>query len=340
MGSDGRWHVLVTSTLLPTTRSALERAATVTIAPDEGADTLRRLAADVDVIVVRNRLPADIFEFAPRVLGAVRHGVGVDFIPVEAATAKGVVVANVPGANATSVAEYCVMQIMNLLRHPERGERLMREIGWEKARSKAPRGHELCGRSVGILGFGAIGSRLAHILHFGFEAKVVVCTRHPERLPVWAESQAVETLLSEVDVAVPCLPYTTETHHYLSATRLARLKPTAVIVNASRGAVIDEVALLRALSEGQLAGAALDVFEGASPQPGDALMATDNLMITPHMGGNTVDAHTRIGAECVAQVIQILNGECPTHFVNPQVWERYQIRRKDLGAFRTAARDG
>lgn len=332
MGSDTSWRVLITSTLLPATRSALERAATVTIASDAEEDTLRRLAVDADVIVVRNRLPADIFERAPRVLGAVRHGVGVDFIPVEAATTKGVVVANVPGANATSVAEYCVMQIMNLLRHPERGERLMREIGWEKARNQAARGRELCGRSVGILGFGAIGSRLAHILHFGFEAEVTVCARRPERLPAWAKSQSLETLLSEVDVVVPCLPYTTETHHYLSAVRLSRLKPTAVVVNASRGAVIDEAALLRALREGRLAGAALDVFEGASPQPGDALMAVDKLMITPHMAGNTVDAHTRIGAECVAQVIQILNGERPTNFVNPKVWERYQTRRKVLDA--------
>ena len=334
MTSNTGWRILITNPVLVATRAALEQSAMVTIAPDQSAETLRKAVGDADVIIVRTHLPADIFDNAPRVLGAVRHGVGLDFIPVDAATAKGIVVANVPGGNANSVAEYCVMQMMNLLRRPDRADSLMRAVGWEKARTETVRGREICGRVVGIIGFGAIGSRLAQILHYGFQVDVVVCTRRPELLPQWAKPVLIDALVSEADFVVPCVPYTKDTHHYLSAELISCLKPTAYVVNASRGSVIDELALLKALEERTIAGAALDVFEDKSPQPGHPVTRVKNLMITPHIAGNTVDAHTRIGMQCASEAIRILNGQQPQNFVNPEVWDRHQARRKELGGTR------
>ncbi len=320
-------RILVTGELPAATRAALERRGAVTIAPDASADTLRRAARDADVLVVRHRLPEDLFEAAPQLLGVVRHGAGGDFIPVGAATARGILVANVPGANAGAVAEYCVMQILNLLRSPQRAEALMREVGWDKARGATPNGRELRGLPVGILGYGAIGSRLAHILSFGFQAQVKVWMRRPERLPAWAAPLPIERLLAESDIIVPCVPHAAETHHLLSADRIAQMKPSTLVVNASRGAVIDEAALLSALREGRLAGAALDVFEAASPQPGEPLLRTGNLLVTPHMAGNTREAHSRIGIECTAEIIRILDGERPRNLVNPEAWGRHLARR-------------
>lgn len=321
---------MVTNAVPPATRAALERFADVVVAPDPSPETLRKVSGDADVIIVRAHLPDDIFSSAHRVLGVVRHGVGLDFIPVEPASAKGILVANVPGANANAVAEFCVMQILNLLRKPGRAEHSMRDIGWAKARAATPQGSELSGRLVGILGFGAIGSRLAHILHHGFQAQVAVCCRQPNALPAWARNLELQELVSSADVVVPCLALTAATHHYLGADLIARMKPSAYVVNVSRGAIIDETALLQALSENRIAGVALDVYEDPDPQPGDALMRAAGILLTPHMAGNTVDAHARIGQHCVFETFRILNGEMPLNLVNPEAWERHLARRKDL----------
>lgn len=326
------WKVLVTNAVSGATRAGLERFAEVSIAPDSKPETLRQSAGDADLIIVRAPLPADIFSHARRVLGVVRHGVGLDFIPVDSATENGILVANVPGANANSVAEFCVMQMLNLLRNPARAERLIRHSGWAKARAASPQGADLSGRMVGIIGFGAIGSRLAHILHFGFQAKVAVCTRQPDSLPDWASHMELGALVSEADFVVPCVPLTKDTRHLLNADLIGRMKPTAYVVNASRGGVIEEAALIRALNESRIAGAALDVYEDADPQPGDAVMCVDNALITPHLAGNTLDAHARIGEQCVLEALQILRGERPQNLVNPGAWERHLARRKELGS--------
>jgi len=326
-----RWKVLITNGVHPSTRAALDRFAEVVIAPDPSPETLRKVSGDADVIIVRAPLPQDIFSSAHRVLGVVRHGVGLDFIPVESASANGILVANAPGANTNAVAEFVVMQILNLLRKPTGAEHLLREMGWAKARAAMPRGGELSGRLVGILGFGAIGSRLAHILHHGFQARVAVSCRRPDLLPVWASNLELDEICASADVLVPCLALTAATRHYVSSDLIARMKATAYLVNASRGAVVDETALLRALRDKRIAGAALDVYEDPDPQPGDAVFRADGILATPHMAGNTAEAHERIGQHCVSEAFRILHGEMPRNLINPEAWDRHLARRKERG---------
>lgn len=324
----GRWKILVTSPVAPATHATLAAQAEVVTPPDARPETLRRHAADAHLIVVRLPLPDDIFEHAPHVIGAVRHGVGVDLIPVEAATAKGILVTNVPGGNADSVAEFCVMQMLNLLRRPALGDRLLRASGWDVARAATTHGRELAGRTVGLLGFGAIGRRLGEILHFGFRAKVAVNTRRPHDLPDWARPLPIEPLVAGCDFVVPCLPATQDTYRFLGAPLIARMKSTAFVVNASRGEVIDEPALFEALRAGRLAGAALDVFDGKILPAGHAALGVPNLLMTPHVAGHTDAAMARVGAHAAAEALRILAGEKPLSLVNPEAWAYHPARRR------------
>ncbi|MCC7082971.1 MAG: hydroxyacid dehydrogenase [Burkholderiales bacterium] len=322
-----RRRALLTGPIAASAQAVLGAAAHVDVASDTSADGLRAAARRAEVIIVRHPLPPDIFDAAPSLLAAVRHGTGLDYIPIEAATRLGVLVANVPGANATAVAEYCAMQALSLLRRPQRAERLLRELGAEPARLRAPKGLELAGSTCGIIGFGAIGSRVARILHFGFEARVIVHVRRPEALPDWVRPVALPELAAQADLVVPCVPYSAETRHLISAPLIARMKPSALLVNASRGGVIDQAALVDALERGYIAGAALDVFEEPEPQPNDRLLAVPNLHVTPKISGGTENAHKRIGAACVAEVLRVLAGEKPRNLVNPDAWTRHEARR-------------
>jgi D-3-phosphoglycerate dehydrogenase len=330
-GSARRWRVMLTNPIAPDAQAGLAAHADVVVAKDGQPDTLRKAAHDVHAIIVRLHLPDDIFEHASQLLGVIRHGVGMDLVPVQAATAKGIITANVPGMNANAVAEYCVMAMLNLLRRPERADRELRAAGWDKSRAMATHGRELGARTVGIVGFGAIGSRLAHILHFGFGARVLVSSRNPQHLPQWAVAADLETIAETADFVVPCTPYTPATRHLLSRELIAKMPGHAFVVNASRGEVIDEIALIEALTKGHIAGAALDVFESKVLPAGHPLTKLENVLLSPHIAGHTGEAHKKNGIQAVGETLRILAGEKPQNFFNPEVWEVAQARRKALG---------
>src|ERR1700761_1824741 len=153
--------VLLTNPIHPDGEKILSPHAKLLIAPDAKPETLRRLASDVQGIIVRAKLPDDIVEHAPKLKGMVRHGVGLDFIPVKAATARGIAVANLPGSNTTAVAEYCMSAMLHFRRPLQRMDGLMRSEGWARARAVAEQLSEMGGTSVGILGVGTIGRRVA-----------------------------------------------------------------------------------------------------------------------------------------------------------------------------------
>ena len=325
------WRVLLTNTIDKNAQARLATHCEVTIAPNIRDDTLREAAREAHAIIVRAHLPDDIFEHAPNLLGVIRHGTGMDMIPLDAATAHGIVAANSPGMNANAVAEYCVMAMLNLLRRPERADRDLRVDGWDKSRAIASHGRELGARKIGIIGYGAIGSRLAHILHFGFGARVLVSSTRNGVLPQWAEAASLEALAAAVDFVVPCVPYTAATRHMLSKELIARMQPGAFVINASRGEVIDEPVLLEALAASRIAGAALDVFESKVLPAGHAVTKLDNVLLTPHVAGHTDEAHQKNGDRSVDETLRILAGERPLTFVNPEVWEHAQARRRSLG---------
>jgi D-3-phosphoglycerate dehydrogenase len=291
-------------------------------APDSAPATIRRLAKDADGTIIRSKLPDDIFDAAPRLKAVAIHGTGTDLVPLESATKNGVMVANLPGVNAQSVAEYCVMAMLMLARNIQWITSAIRTKPWDEARKGASPAHELEGTTVGIVGVGEIGRRVAKICRQGFGMRVLGTQRNLNRLPPDAEGAALEKLLGESDFVVIACPLNKDTHHLINERTLALMKRSAWIVNVGRGAVIDEKALIEALKKKTIAGAMLDVYEHYRLEPGHELFSLDNVVLTPHLAGGTIASRSRASVAAAAEIQRMLSGQRPHNFVNPEVWEK------------------
>lgn len=304
----------------------LQGAGRLVVASAPDPDTLLGEGRDADIIIVRAPLPAAIFDNPPRLRAAIRHGAGLDMIPVEAATRAGVLVANVPGVNARTVAEHVVMVSTMLLRRLPMVDRDLRSKGWQAGRAHADRGREISGSRIGIVGMGNIGRALAAIAQRGFGMDVVASTRRPGSLPEGVRAASLDMLVEEVDIVVLCCPLTPETHGLMSRDRISRMRPDAVLVNVSRGPVVDEGALVEALRQSRIAGAALDVFTTQPLPPDHPLLTLDNVVLTPHMAGITEESMLRMGTGAAEETVRVLSGAMPVNFCNPEVEGRYRLR--------------
>ncbi|MBX3604332.1 MAG: hydroxyacid dehydrogenase [Piscinibacter sp.] len=311
-----RPRVLLTGPMDPAGERVIAEAAEVVLAPDTRPETLYRLIADAAVLVVRSALPPDLLDHAPRLRGIVRHGVGVDMIPLAAANARRLPVANVPGSNRHAVAEHVLTSVALLRRRTLHMDTLLRERGWDVSRALADGALELHGHVLGIVGVGEVGRRVAEIAHHGYGMQVLGHQRRLDALPPYVAGLALDELLARSDAVVLACPLTDATRHLLDARRLALLPRHAVLVNVARGAVIDEAALVDALREGRLAGAALDVFEAQPLAPRHALRRLDNVLLTPHAAGLTVESMRRMSVGAAAEVRRLLAGEMPLNCVN------------------------
>jgi D-3-phosphoglycerate dehydrogenase len=284
----------------------------------------RRGFARADAAIVRNS-PVDvsILADAPRLKVLAKHGAGYDNIDVAAATAHGIVVANVPGGNADAVAEAAVALMLATLRRVPAVHALVTSGGYA-ARFQLQFG-QLTGRTLGLVGLGNIGARVARICAAGFAMRVLaydpalsaaaIAERSARKIAELAE------LLAAADVVSLHLPLTDATRHLIGRTELALMKPTAILVNAARGGIIDETALAEALVAGRLAGAGLDVLEVEPPSPGNPLLKAPNVVLSPHTAGNTVDAARHLAIASAEIVIAVLAGRRPEAMINPEVWE-------------------
>lgn len=313
--------VLLTNPIEPGEMRRLGEHCNLRILEDTSAQAMHEGARDADVVIVRTPLPDDLFDRHPGLIAAIRHGAGVDMIPVERASACGVMVANVPGVNAVTVAEYAVSQMMQLSRRISLIDRRLREQGWAKARLIADEGGDLAGRTLGIIGTGAIGGALARIAGAGLSMRVLGHRRSDAPPPAPIERASLDELLSGSDYVALTCPLTPQTRGLIGVAELARMKPGACLINVSRGAVVDQAALVDALRRGHLGGAALDVFE-SQPLPADSpLWSFERVLLSPHMAGITADSMRRMSERVVDQCLAMLAGEAPRHFVNPSVWE-------------------
>lgn len=320
-------RVLLTDPIDPSGEQLLRaHGAEIVRPPDGGADSVRRSARDADAAIVRSRLPDDIFDAAPRIRAVTIHGTGTDLVPLDAATRHGVAVANLPGVNAQSVAEYCAMAMLMLARNVSAITNAMKHLTWDEARALGAQAHEIGGLTAGIVGVGNIGRRLAQILHGGFGMRVLGHQRRLDRVPPGAEPAALETLVAQSDFVVLAVPLTPETRCLFDRARIAAMKPGAWLINAGRGAVVEEAALVDALRERRIGGAVLDVYEHYRLDPGHPLLALDNVLLTPHLAGMTRESRARMGAFAAEETLRMLAGDAPRHFVNPAVWNRFRER--------------
>lgn len=312
-------RVLLTDAIAPAGEEALAKAVEVVRAPDSEPATIRRLAPGFDGIIIRSKLPDDIFDAAPRVRAVVIHGTGTDLVPLESASQRGVIVANLPGANAQSVAEYCAMAMLMLARNIMAITRGMRSIPWDDARRLGANGRELGALTLGIVGVGEIGRRLARIARHGFGMRVLGHQRRVERIPPEVQPAALEELLAQSDFVVLACPLTPQTRYLMNRETLGRMKRTAWLINVGRGPVVQETALLEALREKRIAGAMLDVYEHYRLEPGHALLALDNVILTPHLAGVTQESRARASVAAADEMLRIMRGERPRNPVNPEV---------------------
>lgn len=312
----------------------LQTLADVVVAPDVKPQTLLECARDADAILVRANLPPNIFDVTERIRGVVRYAVGLDMIPVQAATAKAIPVANMPGVNAESVAEYAVSALLLMSRRMHLINHTLRTKDWNTARAIGEQSIELMGRTIGIVGVGNIGGRLAEICHAGFRMKVLGHQRRLDVLPAYVKGVDIDTLCRESDFISLCCPLTDATRNLISKERIALMKPGAGIVNVSRGPVWDELAMAQALREGRLRGAVCDVYQEQPLRRDHPFLQLDNMVLTAHMGGLTRESMQRLSIGSAQEVLRLLRDEKPVNFVNAEVWEQHLVRIRDFPAYK------
>ncbi len=316
----GRPTILLTNPVHRDAYAMLEPHAEIITAPDASAATLNGLASKADGIIVRAKLPDDIVDHAPRLKGIVRHGVGLDFIPVAAATARKIPVANLPGSNTTAVAEYVFSALLHLKRQLAIVDASLRTSGWGAARAKADYLGELGGSTLGILGVGAIGGRVAKMATHGFGMRVRGNSRSGTTLDGLIESVGLDELFATSDAVVISCPLTDETRGIVNTHLISLMRPHSVLINISRGPVVKTDALVEALNAKKIGGAALDVFDVQPLPVTDPLLACPNLLLTPHVAGITATSGHAMSVGAAEEMLRILRGERPINLVNPAIY--------------------
>jgi D-3-phosphoglycerate dehydrogenase len=319
-------RILTTHALHPRASAMLSGAGELVVASAIDPATLAAEAKNADIVIVRAPLPPQLFDGAKLLRAAIRHGAGLDMIPMEAATAAGVLVANVPAVNARSVAEHVMFAALALLRNFRVVDRDLRTKGWLAGREHANSNIELAGKTIGIVGLGAVGQAVGHIAAHGFDLKVVATTRSMQPAPDKVGFLSIDALVEQSDIIVLCCPLTPETRGLINRERIARMKPHALLINVSRGPVIDDDALIEALQKRRIGGAALDVF-ATQPLPSNhPYFGFDNVIITPHMAGITEESMMRMGVGAAGEALLVLAGKLPVNLRNPEVVDHYRRR--------------
>jgi len=273
-------------------------------------DELRDLVKEADAIVVRSKpkVPKEVINSGKKLRIIARAGVGLDNIDVEEARKRGIMVVNAPAAPSRSVAELAIGLMLALMRKIAYADRKMREGRWVK---KECVGYELQGKTLGVIGFGRIGREVARIARFGLGMKIIYYDvyKPPEEevKNLDAEYRELDDLISEADVITLHVPLVKETYHLINEERLRKMKKTAVLINTSRGAVVDTEALIKALKEGWILGAGLDVYEEEPIPKDDPLTKFDNVVLTPHIGASTNEAQARAGIEVAKKIIEFFS---------------------------------
>lgn len=276
---------------------------------------------ETSVLVIRTSpLGPDIFGAMSGLKAIVKHGAGVDNIAIAAATAQGVMVANTPGGNnSTAVAEGAVALMLGLLRRTRDMDAMVREGRWDER--WGIRLGDLTGARVGLIGFGRIARQVAGICAGGFGCKVLAC----DPLVAAADIRAAGVEPADLPGVLACdvvsihVPMAEDTRNLVDTVELGMMKPHAILVNCSRGGIVNEAALAEALRSGQIAGAGIDVFESEPPAPGHPLFGLPGCLLSPHVAGVTEAGMRDMALHVAAVVDTVSRGEAPATLLNPEV---------------------
>lgn len=263
-------------------------------------------------------LSARVIAAAAKLKIIAKHGAGVDSVDIAAATRLGIAVMVTGGANADAVAEHALAMMLSLTRELPRFDRETRAGGWRNLDLFI---RDFRTRTVGIVGYGQIGERTAKLAR-ACGATVIVHTRSAISLPPGMSVEPdLDRLLDQIDILSLHCPLTDKTRGLIGAAQFARMKPGALLINTSRGPVVDEVALVAALQSGHLAGAGLDTYAVEPPDAANPLFALPNVIVTPHIAAATTDAMTRMGTIAADNILAWMEGRVhdPRNFLNPEV---------------------
>jgi len=247
------------------------------------------------------------------VIGVLRGG--TENVDVEFATSRGISVLNTPGRNARAVAECTIGMILSEIRNIARSHACLKSGDWRRSFPNSDAIPELYGKTVGLVGYGAVGRLVAAYLE-AFGSRIIAYDPYGTGDPAPAEMVDLDTLLKQSDVVSIHARLTDENHHLIGRKELALMKPTAILVNTARSGLIDEDALTRALAKREIMGAALDVFDTEPLPPDHPLVQLDNVTITPHLAGSTVDAFRNSPKLMAEHFKRMFNGERPLPIVN------------------------
>lgn len=328
-------NVLVTDAAwrsLEIERTILEAAGATLIAASSGElEELIELAPQADaVLTCWKPVTSEVLEAAPRCTVVARYGVGLDNIAVERATELGIVVTNVPDFCVDEVSDHTLALILALRRHVQSFARQTSAGVWDN--TAAGPMHRLRGQTLGLVGYGRTGRAVAAKARaLGMQ----VLAFAPSRVGVAGEpgvrfATSLEEVLSAADVVSLHLPSTPQTRKLIAARELGLMKPNAILINTSRGVLVDGAALARAVDEGTIAGAGLDVMAEEPPDPEDPLLSSEQIIVTPHAAFSSEESTAELRRRASRHVADVLHGDVPSTIVNPAVLERPELRMRTL----------
>ena len=252
----------------------------------------------------------------------IRHGIGYNAVDVPAASERGILAANTPDGPTESTAEHAVALMLSMTKRIVESDRVLRQNApWSRM---SLRGLEVLDHLLGVVGYGRIGRRVTEICVQGLRMKALIYDPYlpstVDLLPGASRVDNLDDLLTRANIVTIHTPLMESTRHMIGERELRLMKPDAYFVNASRGPVVDEAALIRVLQDGHLAGAGLDVFDIEPPEADNPLLQMNNVVATPHLASNTPQGSQRMSEGVVEQILQLFAGERPSSLIDPDAW--------------------
>ena len=265
---------------------------------------------DLDAMIVGiEKITEKVITAAQKLKIISKHGAGVDNIDVKAASSKGIIVTSAPGANSDAVADLTIGLFLAVARKIPFADRSIRDGAWPRVV-----GVQLNGKVLGIIGLGQVGKKVARRA-LGFDMRVLTYDVIKDGITY----VSLDEVFSQSDYISIHIPLTPSTQHLIGEKELGMMKKDTILVNISRGNIVEEEALYQALKTGRIRGAALDVFAQEPAAKANPLLALDNFIATPHMGGYTHEALRETGMICVRDIVSMLEGKRPQYVVNPEI---------------------